>query len=77
MIRSCRGQSYRLLAIDDTRQVYIRDDGIDRLRELLDDLEIPEDVEGSPLAVVRVCAEHLLIVWCEFSGGGGVRGEKS
>lgn len=42
-----------LLAIDDTGQVYITDDGMDRLRKLLDSLEIPEGAGGSPLSVFR------------------------
>ncbi len=42
-----------LLSVDDTGQVFINDDAIERLLKLLDDLEIPEGAEGSPLAVFR------------------------
>jgi Synergist-CTERM protein sorting domain-containing protein len=42
-----------LLEVDDTGQVRISDDGMERLRELLDDLEIAEGEEMRPLAVIR------------------------
>ncbi len=42
-----------LLDIDDTGQVYITPDGMDQLRELLEDLEIPEGAENGPLAVFK------------------------
>lgn len=41
------------LDVDDTGQVYITPEGIDRLRELLDDLDIPEGAESAPLALFR------------------------
>ena len=42
-----------LLGIDDTGQVYITPEGIERLRELLDDVDIPEGAESAPLAVFK------------------------
>ena len=42
-----------LLDIDSTGQVYITPDGMDRLRSLLEDLEIPEGAENGPLAVFK------------------------
>ena len=42
-----------LLTVDDTGLLFILGDGMDRLRELLDEIEIPEGAEGSPLAVFR------------------------
>ncbi len=46
-----------LLDVDSAGQVFIADGGIERLRELLDDLDIPEGAEGSPLAVFRAVLE--------------------
>ncbi len=42
-----------LLTIDDAGRVYITEEGMERLGELLDDIDIPEGAEGSPLAVFR------------------------
>lgn len=42
-----------LLDVDDAGQVYITAEGMNRLRELLDDLDIPEGAESSPLTVFR------------------------
>jgi len=42
-----------LLDVDDTGRVYITDEGMERLRELLDDLDIPDGAEGTPMAVFR------------------------
>jgi len=42
-----------LLDIDATGQVYITPDGMDQLRSLLEDLEIPEGAENAPLAVFK------------------------
>ena len=42
-----------LLVMDDSGQIYIGDYGIEQLRKLLDELEIAEGVEMSPLAVIR------------------------
>ena len=42
-----------LLTVDDSGQIYIGGDGIEQLRKLLDDLEIEEGTEMSPLAVIR------------------------
>jgi Synergist-CTERM protein sorting domain-containing protein len=42
-----------LLDIDATGQVYITPDGMDQLRNLLEDLEIPEGAEKGPLAVFK------------------------
>ena len=41
------------LDIDETGQVYITDEGIGRLREILRGIAIPEEAEGSPLAVFQ------------------------
>ncbi len=42
-----------LLEVDDSGQIYIGGDGIEQLRKLLDDLEIEEGTQMSPLAVIR------------------------
>jgi hypothetical protein len=42
-----------LLAVDTAGQVYITDGGMIRLRNLLEDLDIPEGSDESPLAVFR------------------------
>lgn len=47
-----------LLDIDDTGRVYITDEGMERLRGLLDELDIPEGAEGSPLALFRAVLDE-------------------
>ena len=42
-----------LLDVDETGRIIITDEGMNRLRELLDGLDIPEGAEGSPLSVFR------------------------
>ena len=51
-----------LLDIDSNGQVYITQDGMDQLRSLLEDLEIPEGAENGPLAVFKASLGE------EFSG---------